>query len=282
MPAKFLPGIGNLHDGAVLKNNPSLLLEAEFRKLKRYKNEEPDLIVDIGSGTVQANTKRKSFGKSITDSWLCRLVRAKVADMRSDYQWQHHLGSKNEDQTRRMYRLDLLTTKLPPLDDSGAIPSLVTKVLQDKQLNKDIKMLSDRLFATLFYFEISELPYKLGTKFVVTGNIYFKRFNEKVMNRFESCIVRSSGRRIKLQKGSGELNEIYYNINIRCGEEICLELFDSRTRKAYPISGMPTTLTHLVEVCGLKAYFGTKAHKRRAKSDIYNDPSKRRKLLSSA
>ncbi|KAI8414191.1 hypothetical protein FOFC_03800 [Fusarium oxysporum] len=172
--AKYLAGLGTFQDAGVLANNPLMIALAEFAAWNG--NAQPDLVLNVGTGTSPNAPLRDEESGFITDSWILRLKRAYMSIMQGQRIWDDATSANlNAGRNCGRYRLDLTITNPPAIDDTTSMPVLVSMVYRDDILLGAVPEIAYHLFATLFYFELTALPQKSGSNLYVKGSILCTR-----------------------------------------------------------------------------------------------------------
>ncbi|KNB17871.1 hypothetical protein FOXG_22083 [Fusarium oxysporum f. sp. lycopersici 4287] len=157
--AKYLAGLGTFQDAGVLANNPLSIALAEFAATNG--NAQPDLVLNVGTGTSPNAPLRDEESNFITDSWILRLKRAYMSLMQGRRIWDDVTSTDiNAGRNCGRYRLDLTISNPPAIDDTTSMPALVSMVCRDDILLGALPEIAYHLFATLFYFELTALPQK--------------------------------------------------------------------------------------------------------------------------
>ncbi|KAJ9419919.1 acyl transferase/acyl hydrolase/lysophospholipase, partial [Fusarium oxysporum] len=157
--AKYLAGLGTFQDAGVLANNPLSIALAEFAATNG--NAQPDLVLNVGTGTSPNAPLRDEESNFITDSWILRLKRAYMSLMQGRRIWDDVTSTDiNAGRNCGRYRLDLTISNPPAIDDTTSMPALVSMVYRDDILLGALPEIAYHLFATLFYFELTALPQK--------------------------------------------------------------------------------------------------------------------------
>lgn len=194
------------------------------------------------------------------------------------------IRSWNELPKRDRYRrLDVTIKDLPALDDTTQIPLLKSLALNDARLRKNMPGDAHRLFATLFYFELTEVPYQSGASFSVKGNFLctrksYDRALPRITQRLLDSIIIVNGKETSSSPGKDLQGNIYQPISCVTGDILRIELRIKEANHPYPISGSPYKVQRLVSRGGLTTYFGNSTHKRKATDVISTQqPRKRRR-----
>lgn len=273
--------MGTFQDGGVLQNNPTLVALAEFAIL--HGDEEPDLVLNLGSGSQPALPLDDQRPRFLRDGWLARLFRASMALMQGQKTWNDIVSLVSKSRaSNNHYRLDVTLQREVSLDDITAIPAIRSMVHNDRVLSKTVNEVAHRMFATLFYFVLDILPVKLGGKFAIQGQILCLRKAgdpalPRLLDRLKSSKFLVNGSPIRAGTILDNDQNITHNLTLTTGSSIRIELKESSAKRSFAISGTPCTVSNLVSRGGLTAAFGTRTLKRSAAQDICTRPSRRRR-----
>ncbi|RPA85543.1 hypothetical protein BJ508DRAFT_411946 [Ascobolus immersus RN42] len=182
-----------LQDGALSFNNPVEVAEAEWKKIMPGPNKHsvPDVLLSIGTGfTSTSNSKsklRKKFLKFIPGSHLKHTATVfynKLEQtMNPNNTWdtfiRNHERIHPESARARKYKMFRLNVKLDSetkISDHSAIPELERQTLEVFSNNQkfEIRMIANRLIASLFYFHLEGVTKCKGSdrgKYICKGNI---------------------------------------------------------------------------------------------------------------
>ncbi|KAF5724646.1 patatin phospholipase [Fusarium mundagurra] len=280
--AKYLAGLGTFQDAGILANNPLSIALAEFAATND--NGEPDLVLNVGTGTSPNAPLRDEEPKLFTDSWMVRLKRAFMSQMQGRRIWDDVTSIDiNVGRNCRRCRLDLTIANTPAIDDTTSMPVLISMVYRDDRLLRAVPKIAWRLFATLFYFELTALPQKRGSNFYVKGSILCTRKGRdaaipKVANKLRRSKVYINGKPCRLTIESDEHGNIQQHLEFMTGQSLLIELKEEGSFRAFPISGSPYDITNLVKKGSTTAVFGMRTHKKRVRELNCSRPSKRRRL----
>ncbi|KAI8417489.1 hypothetical protein FOFC_00044, partial [Fusarium oxysporum] len=173
-PAKYLAGLGTFQDAGVLANNLLTIALAEFAAT--HGKAQPDLVLNVGTGTSPNAPLKDEVSKFITDSWIVRLKRAYMSLMQGRRIWDDVTSADvHAGRNCGRYRLDLTVANPPAIDDAASMPVLLSMVYRDDILLGAVPEIACHLFATLFYFELTALPQKSGSNLCVKGSILCTR-----------------------------------------------------------------------------------------------------------
>lgn len=273
-------------DGGVTGgNNPIFTARSEFEALKpNDAAEEPDLLMNLGTGSVVPYSSNSSKARPILDAWFVRLPRAYLKLLRGDKAWNDYMSVRKAEDKSRSYRLDINLPRSLSLDDVTSIPMLKSLVYKDKDLYKTIKEITSRLFATLFYFELTELPVRSGSRLVISGRIMCTRKADDkalpaIFQRLRKSTFYLNGRRLTAPFGTNEHGNLLRTISFCSGETIMIDLREQGGNHSFPLSGSPYNVSKLISQGGLRACFGTALHKRKAVDEPHRRPARKRKLM---
>lgn len=280
---KYIPGLGNLLDGGIVRNNPTLVGMSEFGTMAL--GARPDFVLNLGAGTsLELDLEDERPQRPRRYGWLTRLVRAYLSHLQGQRTWNDVTCLlKKEARTNSYYRLNITLHGETSLDDTTAMPRLRSLVLQDTALRDTIDKFARRLFAALFYFELTEVPTPFGSCFNVKGNILcLRRAGDPaltlILERLENSVLLINGQKTKFKPVKDAKGNIKVALVFVGHSSISLELKEMQWNTAFHLSGSPYILPELVSRSGLAASFGTRTHKRKAESDLLERQSQRRKL----
>ncbi|KAI1439479.1 hypothetical protein F5Y02DRAFT_69890 [Annulohypoxylon stygium] len=273
LPPKYILGLRSLLDGGVVRNNPTVVGLSESWAMAL--GAKPDFVINLGTGS--------SPGSGLADerphglwryNWLPRLVQAYLSHLQGQRTWNDVTCLvKKETRRNSYYRLDITIQGKFGLDDIKAMPRLRSLVYQDAMLRHTIAELARRLFATLFYFKLTVVPTRTGSRFRVQGNIlYLRKARDPalplIIRRLQSSILLINGE----ATGFSLMEDVHGNIMATLvfvgSPSISLELKEEQLNVAFPLSGSPYLLTDLVFHGGLAAPFGTRTYKRKAEFEF--------------
>ena len=183
-------------------------------------------------------------------------------------------ASRASELSDRCIRLDVsLGASEPRLNDARAIPSLKPKVRCDTALLGEVDEKADRVVASLFYFELGDMPVQNGSVFQVQGHIMCLRKGgdpallpliEKVMVANAKFVVNGEILASNLLAPSFWDRSGCFLLPIRfqaTGPALSISLTWG-DGQSYPISGSPYSVHQLVRYQGLDTYFGLPDHRR--------------------
>ncbi|KAH7230129.1 uncharacterized protein BKA55DRAFT_526364 [Fusarium redolens] len=280
--AKYLAGLGTFQDAGVLANNPLMIALAEFAAWNG--NAQPDLVLNVGTGTSPNAPLRDEESRFITDSWILRLKRAYMSIMQGQRIWDDATSANlNAGRNCGRYRLDLTITNPPAIDDTTSMPVLVSMVYRDDILLGAVPEIAYHLFATLFYFELTALPQKSGSNLYVKGSILCTRKGRdaalpKIAKKLRRSKVYINGKSCRSIIETDEHGNIQQHLEFMTDKSLLIELKEEGSLRAFPISGSPYDITNLIERGSTTAVFGMRTHKKRVRELTCSRPSKRRRL----
>ncbi|CAG9939340.1 unnamed protein product [Clonostachys rosea f. rosea IK726] len=268
-PPKHIQGIGSFQDAGILKNNPVALALSEHYAL--HGDRKPDIVLNLGTGSTPSPVPPgQKLGRARNRWWPYRVVRDLLSTMEGRKEWANIFGVIHSSNRRdRFKRLDITMDKLPALDDVSSIPMLRSLVYQEPGLQEEFDSMASRLFTTLFYFELEQLPIKSGSKFQVSGNILCLRTTfdpalPKIFNRLKNTKIIVNGKPVQLNLSKDWHGNIHGAISFLSGDAIQIDMKEDGAKRAFPLSGTPCSLQKLVAASGLADYFGNRPHKRGA------------------
>ncbi|KPA37715.1 patatin phospholipase [Fusarium langsethiae] len=280
-PAKYLPGIGTLQDAGVVANNPIIIALAEFAAMNG--NPQPDLVLNVGTGTSPDIPLVDREPRFIRDNCLVRLKRGYMSLMQGKKIWNDVTSIGNRPgRNGSRYRLDLTITQPPSLDDTASMPMLTSMVYHDAMLLKSVPDIAYHLFATLFYFELDTLPQRAGSKFRISGHILCTRKGRdpaipKIAEKLRRSTIYINGRSTRPGVETDEHGNIRQAIECTTGQPLLIELKEEGSTRAFPLSGSPYNVPKLIARGPATAVFGTRIHKKRTREVACSRPSKRRR-----
>ncbi|KAG4257790.1 hypothetical protein FPRO03_13676 [Fusarium proliferatum] len=281
-PAKYLAGLGTFQDAGVLANNPLTIALAEFAAT--HGKAQPDLVLNVGTGTSPNAPLKDEVSKFITDSWIVRLKRAYMSLMQGRRIWDDVTSADvHAGRNCGRYRLDLTVANPPAIDDAASMPVLLSMVYRDDILLGAVPEIACHLFATLFYFELTALPQKSGSNLCVKGSILCTRKGRdaalpKIAKKLLRSKVYVNGKSCRSIIETDEHGNIQQHLEFITGRSLLIELKEEGSLRAFPISGSPYDITNLIERGSTTAVFGMRTHKKRVRELTCSRPSKRRRL----
>ncbi|KAI1119316.1 hypothetical protein F5Y14DRAFT_394946 [Nemania sp. NC0429] len=282
-PPKYVPELGRtFQDGGVLRNNPTIAGISEFSALTC--DARPDLIINLGTGAEPEPDpwRRMRFWH---DSWPVRLVRAYMSLLQGRSTWNDAACLvKRESRHIGHYRLDIALESDIRLDDVSSMPLLRSAVLQDTTLKETIEDIAQRLFAALFYFELTDLPTPVDSRYRIEGRVLCTRKAGDpalplISQRLRRSTLLINMKAIEFQPEHDMYGNIMVPLVFLADQSFSLELRQASSSSSFPLSGSPYHNYTLISRGGLAASFGTRTPKRKAGCDPCERPSQRRRLL---
>ncbi|KAI0977472.1 acyl transferase/acyl hydrolase/lysophospholipase [Xylaria arbuscula] len=284
-PPKYIPGLGTFQDGGVLRNNPTIVGLSEFSALTE--GARPDLIINLGTGSEPEpeawNERRLRFWR---DGWLARLARAYMSLMQGRSTWNDAACLvKRESRHIGHYRLDIALEGDIRLDDVSSMPLLRSVVPRDTALGETIEEIAQRLFAALFYFELTALPVPADSRFRIEGQMLCTRKAGdsallQISQRLGSSTLFIDKKATRFQVEYDVYGNIIVPLVFFADQAFSLEIKQDSSSSPFPLSGSPYNNPALVLRGSLAASFGTRSHKRRrADSELHGRPCRRRRLF---
>lgn len=198
---------------------------------------------------------------------------------------RRYMSRKEESRHIGHYRLDIALEGEIRLDDVSSMPFLRSMVLRDTALEETIEKIAQRLFAALFYFELTALPTPLESRFRIEGYILCTRkAGDSALPRISQRLG-SSTLLVDKKATSFEVKyDVHGNIVVPlvfyANQCFSLEVKQGSYGSSFPLSGSPYNNSALALRGGLAALFGNRTHKRkREDSEWHGQQSQRRKFL---
>ena len=274
----------------MLQNNPLTIALSEL--YTTYPDiSVPQFLINLGTGTPGQVPPNKEDRALFTNSFIFRLFRSYMSLLRSRRPWEEFCRSVKRSQILdRIFRLDItFKGSEPDLDDITTIPQLKDWVYADRVLSSSIDDLSRRMIASLFYFEL-ELPAE--QKYGTLGIGYILSLCKRPSPALDLLVKKLAGLSAAFVVDDAQGCECLQDstfwdskgdfkkyVNIKTDNDFSISL-RIHGFPDYPISGSPFSISRLVKLQGLDAYFGTGNHKKRTTPIIEERRSKRRKLCS--
>ncbi|EXU95505.1 patatin-like phospholipase [Metarhizium robertsii] len=283
-PPKFILGIGWLQDAGMIENNPITLLLSQYYRLYS-KNGTYQFLLNIGSGS-KSNDVRPRHGSS--GGVIAAVVEAYKTSalnrVMSAYEWllsglsywgRYTTSIDNTSELRdRCIRLDTSLEGMEArLDDVKAIPKLKQRVHNDASLSTDIESMADRIIASMFYFELEDVPVQDGATFKGPSRILcLRKSGDPTLSLLIEKLMAWNARFVvndKVMAGNflspafwDETGNFFMPVEFQTeGQKLSASLRWPDGRN-YPLSGSPYRLCTLVEKQGLDAPFGLPDHRR--------------------
>lgn len=278
---KYIQGLDTFQDAGILQNNPIALALSEFVAL--HGDDTPDIVVNLGSGSAPAPQLVDSRIRRIRDSWPFRLCRGFMSLMDGLRAWNDVSSvRKKSPKADGHYRLDITIKDLPRLDDTTKLPLLKPMVCNDAKLQKTVREIGYRLFASLFYFELTEVPRRSDSSFTVQGNFLCirKAYDPalpRIVQRLLQSVIIVNGNKLSSDPVKDLQGSIYQPVSCLSRDSMSIELLEKGNNRPYPISGSPYSIQGLISRCGLTNYFGNSTHKRKAVDVVSTQLSKKRR-----
>lgn len=267
---KVLENLGTFQDGGLQHNNPLGIALCEYRYIWPDKG-EPDFALSVGSGT-NFNDARAVFEPQspVQDGTLRRLFQSFMRNTDGEKAWRNFINSLPENLRHRYHRLNInIEGQEPDIDDVSSMERLKSQAEQYIGSSLIINPVREAMFASMFYFELEDIPLYRDGSYQCTG-VIFCRMNlcKEARKAFYEDLISSSS---------------YFLVDgrpVRCAETIPrgLPLFRKRIEFKAPdmdyqvsitvggmqtshyISGLPKTLKQLISCQKLDAPFGRVNH----------------------
>lgn len=256
---------------------------SEFTHLT--KDAKPDFVINLGTGSSPQREFKDERSRGVWRSgWLLRLIWAYMSHLQGERTWNDLtcLVKRNQ-RGNGHYRLDVTLEERVRLDDTTSMPLLRSVVLRDKVLQETIQELTQRLFAALFYFELTTVPTRSCSRFDIQGQVLCIRKARdpalpQIQQRLSSAVLSIDGKNTQFTLVEDAYGNIGMPLSFTAEGPIMIELREGRSGPSFPLSGAPYTIPELVARSGLAASFGTRIHKRRADHELSRQFVRRRRL----
>ncbi|KAL9948563.1 hypothetical protein ACHAO5_001663 [Verticillium nonalfalfae] len=282
-PPQYIPGLGMTQDGGVMGCNAIVVGRSEFSLIRP--DVKPDMVLNFGTGSLPSHDIPDAKSKGFWETFgLTRLGNAYMTMIHGQKTWEDTVClSHNASAESGHYRLDITLKKEVRLDDTSAMPFLKSLMLQDQLLPKVTREIAQRLFAALFYFELTSVPIRSGSRHRVEGQVLCKRKAgdtalPHIMRRFGSSTILIDGKATRVSPLADTHGNIRLPLVFAANQAVAIELKESGTGQAFPLSGAPYGLNRLITCGGVAASFGTSTHKRKANTEVEGRPTRRRRV----
>ncbi|KAK8048468.1 hypothetical protein PG994_010198 [Apiospora phragmitis] len=207
-PLYYVPEVGVLQDGGVVRNNPTIIGLAEFSKLTA--DTTPDYVVNLGTGSLSE------------PDMVIETSRVKSAPREDGY-----------------YRLDIKLQGSIPLDDTSSMPLLRSLVLRDAGLRAVVDELAQRFFAALFYFELSAIPSNSSSRFRIQGQMMCMRKAgdpalARILERLASSFLSIDGKEMRIEPTTDIHGNVQLVLDFTAGQCIDMKLREGRSSPPSP------------------------------------------------
>jgi hypothetical protein len=162
--------LGTYQDGGLQHNNPASIAKWESRFIWPNKA-EPDFALSLGTGTASTPAGSESWWKS---RFTSRIFKSFMRTLDGEDAWKRFYNSLAPASRDRFHRLNIrFSGTEPSLDDALRIPELKVRALETIRADTDtVTTVLDYMIASMFYFELDDLP-KLGnTGYACSGYIF--------------------------------------------------------------------------------------------------------------
>ncbi|KAF1840101.1 FabD/lysophospholipase-like protein [Cucurbitaria berberidis CBS 394.84] len=260
--------LGIFQDGGLQHNNPANIAQWEARFIWPSKV-DPDFFLSLGTGTSSASA---SFGPPTSLRFYRRLFRSFERSLDGEDAWKRFYNSIALSLRPRYHRLNVRFTGTEPrLDDVLQIPSLKASVLEVVQEDKiAVTAVLDAMIASMFYFELDELPQLENGDYMCTGYIFcrldipkegLRHLYSQLLDTTSWFLIQGTPVRCVQSVPKG-LPPFKRRITFRAESVDELIAFSIRGITSTPklLSGFPTTLAKLIEDQMLISPFGTINH----------------------
>jgi hypothetical protein len=283
-PTKHIADVGTFQDAGLLVNDPVATAFSEAAII--YPSTPIDLILSLGTGKIP----KAEYAQSL---------KVAAAPLRAPFRVRDLVWEKSRDQQVRQvfahhpryHRLDHEVDRDYGLDNVGHMLALKSAVENDASLSEPINRVAGYAVASLFYFELVGLPKRSHTKFMGSGHILCSVLGKDP--EFGTLLTQLSSSRAQFYLNGVPLNGIWTDqgfldgdgnfrkrVDFKIEDHISIVMrIGDRSVDIYEISGLPSTISNLIQAQGLKVYFGNRGHQKRKRSVCNNQHPAGRKRI---
>ncbi|KAI3339670.1 acyl transferase/acyl hydrolase/lysophospholipase [Ustulina deusta] len=202
-------------------------------------------------------------------SIVIRLAQAYISLMQGRSTWNDIAClSKKESRSIDHYRLDIALEGEISLDDVSLMPLLRSLVFRDVALKETIEEVAQRLFAALFYFELTACPTPVGSRLRIEGKILCTRKARdsalpQIFERLDSSTILINRKATRFQIIYNDHGNITVPLVFLAGRSFSLEVRQDFSCLLFLLSGSPYVCSMLVSRSSVAASFGTRSYKRK-------------------
>ncbi|KAJ5035237.1 acyl transferase/acyl hydrolase/lysophospholipase [Bipolaris maydis] len=262
--------LGAFQDGGLQHNNPASIAQWEMQFLWPNKP-QPDFALSLGTGTSSPTVVSKS---PTISRFYIRLFKSFMRNLDGEDAWKRFLNSISPNVRQRFHRLNIrLAGPEPSLDDTFVIPELKSKVAQTIDEDRPrISSIFDSMIASIFYFELDNLPTLGNTGYDCSGFIFCRldippdnlRYLYNRLLTTDSWFLIQGTPVSCVQNGYVPKSLPPFRRHISFQVETLEEMLTISIRgiisKPLLISGFPTTIQKLIEAQQLDSPYGTVDH----------------------
>lgn len=250
-------------DGGLHHNNPINIARWETRFLWPDRG-DPDFALSIGTGTSSiSNNQVKRF--------YMRLLKSFMRNIDGEEIWIQFKNTLPPESQDRYHRLNLrLGGYEPQLDDVLMISELKNRTLEAINNEPVITEVIDSMIASMFYFELDELPFPSNSGYNCSGYIFCRldlppsgrQYLYKRLLETSSWFLIHGCPTVCVETVPQSLPPFKRRVKFSVDtiDEIIGISLRGITRATKPISGFPTTLKGLINALQLNSPFGTIFH----------------------
>jgi len=282
-----LEHLGTFQDGGLLNNNPVEMARWESQHIWPDKS-EPDFVLSVGTGTVKPTPAWTAIGprSPVRDGFMRRLYDTFMRSLDGERAWKEVNNSLSATSRARYHRLNLqLKGAEPCIDDVSVMSPLKEQAESFIRSSAEAQLVRDSLYASMFYFELDDVPRFDGDAYVCVGHIFCRldldrRGREALYGRLASTssFFLVGGRPVPCVQTVPKCvppfkRRIQFTVQA-LAEELYISIRGITTRPR-TISGLPTSAEDLLRRQDLSAPFGRVDHAC-AQKTLPRIPSKRR------
>lgn len=164
--------LGTFQDGGLQHNNPLSIALCEYRFIWPNRG-EPDFALSIGTGTSFNDHAVFEPRSPVYDRTLRRLFRSFMRSTDGEKAWRDFINTISEGQKHRYHRLNISLGDLDPdIDDVSVMKRLRDTAEESVKSSAELQCVHQAMFASMFYFELVDVPIFDGESYVCAGVIF--------------------------------------------------------------------------------------------------------------
>lgn len=230
-----------------------------------------DFAISIGTGTNDHESHNFSADafSPVKDRFISRLYKTFMKSLDGERVWRQIFNSLTEREKGRYHRLNLpIQGKEPTLDDVMSIKTLKEQANCWIRSNQRFLPSLDSIYASMFYFELAEYPIYADNTYKCVGNIYCRvnmpsqgrrRLYEKLDSTSSYFLVLGEPTRcVDYIPAYSSMPPFKRRVQFKVetlDEDIGITIL-GLTSSPKTISGLPKTVTELIQTQQLRSPFG--------------------------
>ncbi|KAF2741923.1 FabD/lysophospholipase-like protein [Sporormia fimetaria CBS 119925] len=275
---RHVHNLDTYQDGGLEHNNPAFVASSESAFLwpdrcQILDRGKIDHMVSLGTGTSSAVKYKVGPGSPVRIGFFKRLVGSFIGHLDSEKQWRRFMHSAVPTSLRdRYYRFNVIFPGAEPaLDDVRAIECLKSQASQLFLEDEGAEFAKDSIIASIFYLELDSYHGLEGNAYSCSATIRCRLpLDYAARKRLYSSLVQESACFIvggkpfvcveSIPKGLPSFRRRVLFVTPSMESELCISI-TGITKRSTLISGMPTSLHHLIQAQRLDIPFGCIDHR---------------------